>query len=52
MISKDKISKRYYMIPDFTSEDLGIRKLNEKVVKIFSEFFFICLREINAKNLS
>ena len=52
MISKDKISKRYYMIPDFASEDLGIQKLSEKVVKIFSEFFFICLREINAKNLS
>jgi hypothetical protein len=48
-ISQDKISKRYYIIPNVTSDDLVSRKTTEKIVEIFSEFFFICIRAINTK---
>jgi len=52
MISKDKISKRYYIIPNAISKDLISQKMTEKVVEIFSGFFFICIREINFKTSS
>ena len=48
-ISQDKISKRYYIIPNVISDDLVSRKTTEKTVEIFSEFFFICIRAINTK---
>ena len=49
MVSKDQISKRYYIIPSALKDNLVSRKITEKAVKIFSEFFFICIRTINAK---
>jgi len=49
IISKDKISKRYYIIPDSVTAENISQKITKKVVKIFSEFFFICVRTINAK---
>ena len=49
VISQDKISKRYYIIPNTISDDLVSRKNTEKVIKVFSEFFFICLRALNVK---
>tara|TARA_B110000285_G_C15056168_1_gene579711 strand:- start:382 stop:1341 length:960 start_codon:yes stop_codon:yes gene_type:complete len=49
IISQDKISKRYYMIPDAASDNLISRKLTEEVVKLFSNFYFICIRAINVK---
>jgi hypothetical protein len=49
MISQDKISKRFYLIPSVLSEDLISRKLTKNVVKIFSNFFFICTRAMNIK---
>ena len=49
MVSQDKISKRYYMIPDAASDNLISRKLTEEVVKLFSNFYFICIRAINIK---
>ena len=52
IVSLDEISKRYYISPDVITEDLISRKLTKKVVKLFSNFFFICLRAINAKTLS
>ena len=50
ILSKDKISKRYYIIPDFITAENISPKITKKVVKIFSEFFFICIRAINSKN--
>ena len=51
-ISQDKISKRYYIIPSVTSDDLISRKITNEVVRSFSNFFFICLRAVNAKTLN
>jgi|TARA_B110000259_G_scaffold148078_1_gene167032 hypothetical protein len=49
IISKDKNSKRYYLIPNSISEDLISLESTKGVVKIFSNFFFICLRAMNVK---
>jgi len=49
MIAQDKISKRYYLIPNAASEDLISQKLTKNVVKLFSNFFFICTRAMNIK---
>jgi len=48
-ISQDKISKRYYIIPNAISDDLISRNTTQKTVEIFSNFFFICVRAINIK---
>ena len=49
VISQDKISKRYYVIPSPISDDLISQKITEKVIKTFSNFFFICIKAINTK---
>ena len=49
IVSQDKISKKYYIVPNAVSEDLISRKITEEVIKIFSNFFFICIRAINSK---
>ena len=49
LISQDRITKRYYIISSAIADNLISKKITEKVVKLFSEFFFICLRTINAK---
>ena len=49
VISQDNNTKRYYLIPNLTSENLISRNITQKIVKNFSEFFFICIRAINSK---
>tara|TARA_B100000768_G_C11256367_1_gene366582 strand:+ start:93 stop:1052 length:960 start_codon:yes stop_codon:yes gene_type:complete len=49
VILQDKNSKRYYLIPNTISEDLISREITEKVSKLFSEFYFICIRAISSK---
>jgi len=49
IVSQDKISKRYYLIPEATADNLISRKITGQVVKVFSNFYFICLRAINSK---
>ena len=49
VISQDNNTKRYYLIPNLTSENLISRDITQKIVKNFSEFFFICIRAINSK---
>ena len=49
LISQDKISKRYYIIPDAISESLVSTELNKLVVILFSKFFFICIKAVNVK---
>jgi len=49
LISKDKISKRYYLRPEATSDSLVSHKIKEEIVKLFSYFYFICVRAINVK---
>jgi hypothetical protein len=52
IISQDKISKRYYLISTDTLENSITRSITEKIVKLFSEFYFICIRAINIRTLS
>jgi len=49
IISQDKVSKRYYIIPEAITEKAISQKSTERIVKLFSEFFFICIRTISAK---
>ena len=49
MLSQDKFSKRYYIIPDSISENLVSQKVNKKVVKIFSKFFFTFTKTVISK---
>jgi len=49
LISRDEVSKRYYIIPGAISKNLISEKLTKKVVEVFSEFFFICVRAIKVK---
>ena len=46
IILKDEITKRYYMIPYALEKNLISQKKTKDVVKLFSEFYFICLRAI------
>ena len=52
IISQDKISKRYYIIPSAVSDNFISQKITEKVTKLFSNFYFICLRAIRFKTLN
>lgn len=52
LISQDQMSKRFYINPSSLAEDLIPRKLTQKVVVIFSDFFFICLRALSVKTLN
>jgi len=49
MIAQDKNSKRYFLIPPNPSKDLISKRLTQEVTKVFSNFFFICLRAIISK---
>jgi len=49
IISKDKISKRYYIIPETFSDSSVSRKTTREVVKSFSNFFFICIKALSLK---
>ncbi len=49
IILKDPSLKRYYIIPDSVTEELILRKITEDVVRLFSEFYFICLRAMTIK---
>ena len=52
LISQDQMSKRFYINPSSLAEDLIPRKLTQKVVVIFSDFFFICLKALSVKTLN
>ena len=49
IVSQDKTLKRYYITPNAVSDSLISEKITKKVVKIFSEFFFISIRTIYSK---
>ena len=46
LISKDQITKRYYM--NFALDSLISQTIKKKMVKIFSNFFFICIRGVKS----
>tara|TARA_B110000967_G_scaffold127469_1_gene130225 strand:+ start:954 stop:1919 length:966 start_codon:yes stop_codon:yes gene_type:complete len=49
VVSQDKISKRFYIVFNKTTDSLISQKITGKVVKVFSNFFFISVRAINIK---
>jgi hypothetical protein len=49
MIAQDKNSKRYFLIPPSISKDLISRKMAQDVTKIFSKFYFTCIRALTTK---
>ena len=49
IVSRDKISRRYYIIPSAVSNNLISQKITGKVISRFSVFFFICLRAMSTK---
>jgi hypothetical protein len=49
IVSQDTISKRYYLIPTVTAGHLIPREIAGKIVKLFSEFFFIFIKTMNLK---
>jgi hypothetical protein len=52
MIAQDNISKRYYLLPTSISKDLISKNVTQEVTKIFSEFYFICIRALTVKPLN
>ena len=51
MVSRDKKTKRYYLIPEALNKNLVSKELVEKVSEIFSEFYFISLKALSTKTL-
>jgi len=49
MITQDKISKRFYITPEAVLNNLAPKQATERVVKIFSEYFFIFIRALSIK---
>tara|TARA_B110000902_G_C14248701_1_gene565265 strand:+ start:821 stop:1789 length:969 start_codon:yes stop_codon:yes gene_type:complete len=49
MISQNQISKQYYIIPTVVTKNIITKIMTEKVSKIFSEFYFICIRALSVK---
>ena len=50
IIAQEKISKRYYIIPNVISDNFISQKITENAIKLFSNFYFICIRAINIKS--
>jgi len=46
VIQKDNISKRYNLMPEFFIKNLASKDSSEKIIEIFSEYFFICIRAL------
>ena len=52
MIEQDNITKRYSLGAEAFTQYFASKKANHEVVKIYSEFYFICLRALTAKPLN
>ena len=52
IINQDNLTRRYYITPDAFSLKLVSSQTTKNVVKVFSEFFSICIKTINFKSAS
>tara|TARA_B100000767_G_scaffold271624_1_gene297615 strand:- start:719 stop:1684 length:966 start_codon:yes stop_codon:yes gene_type:complete len=50
IVSQDKITKKYYILPDVDSKNFIPKEITLKVVKLFSKLYFICIRGIIFNN--
>ena len=51
LLTQDKKSKRYYIIPEALNKSLVSKDLTEKVTGLFSDFYFIVIKALNTRNL-
>jgi hypothetical protein len=49
VIAQDKFSRKYYITPGATTETLVSKKITGRVVRVFSNFFFICINSAGIK---
>ena len=52
LVTQDKISKRYYIVPEALNKTLISKDIIREVTKLFSEFYFIIIKALNSKNLN
>jgi len=48
-IHKDNISKRYRVTPELFTKNLSMVQTSEKIIELFSQYFFICIRALRVK---
>ena len=51
IVSQDKNSKRYYIIPEAFNKNLVSKDLTEEASTIYSEFYYISIKALSSKNL-
>jgi hypothetical protein len=49
MILQDNFSKRYFLSEEAINSNIINKNITENIVKLFSEFYFICIKAINLK---
>ena len=52
LVTQDKNTKRYFIIQEAFNKKFISKELTEKVVEIFSEFYFISIRALSSKTLN
>jgi hypothetical protein len=51
MITQDKSTKRYYIVPEVLNKSLVSKDLTSKVTKLFSEYYYIIIKALTSKPL-
>ena len=49
LVTQDKNSKRYFIVPEALNKKFVSKDLTENVIELFSNFYFICIKAINSK---
>lgn len=49
LITQDKNSKRYFIVPEALNKNFVSKELTESAVELFSNFYFICIKALNSK---
>ena len=49
MITQDKKTKRYYIIPEVFTKNLVSKDLTVEVTDLFSKFYFIIIKALTSK---
>ena len=49
VLTQDKNSKRYYIIPEALNKNLVSKELTEKATEIFSDFYYISIKALSSK---
>ena len=49
MITQDKKSKRYYIVPEVLNKNLVSKDLTTQVTALFSQYYFIIIKALTSK---